>query len=128
MKGIRFYRHMALALCLEPVTIKAQDLGISHFRVQETGVTLEVDVPQGWGHVKLVTTQSLFEPFESLLASGEVKRLPGKAVFTIPKSGETTFLSVGAGKVRLLRLRIWVANILNFIRSFPLQCFLMSMR
>ena len=98
MKGIRFYRHMALALALSLQAIKAQDLGISHFRVQETGVTLEVDVPQGWGHVKLVTTQSLFEPFESLLASGEVKRLPGKAVFTIPKSGETTFLSVGAGE------------------------------
>ena len=98
MKGICFYCHMALALTLSLQTIKAQDLGISHFRVQETGITLEVNVPQGWGHVKLVTTQSLFEPFENLLASGEVKRLPGKVVFTIPKSGETTFLSVWAGE------------------------------
>ena len=74
---------MALALALSLQAIKAQDLGISHFRVQETGVTLEVNVPQGWGHVKLVMTQSLFEPFENLLASGEVKRLPGKAIFTL---------------------------------------------
>ena len=49
MKGIRFYRHVALALALSLQAIKAQDLGISHFRVHETGVTLEVDVPQGWG-------------------------------------------------------------------------------
>ena len=128
MKGIRFYRHMALAFALSLQAIKAQDLGISHFRVQETGVTLEVDVPQGWGHVKLLTTQSLFEPFENLLASGEVERLPGKVVFTIPKSGETTFLSVGAGEGGAPEAPTWEANILNFIRNFPLQCFLMIMR
>ena len=98
MKGIRFYSHVAVALALSLQAIKAQDLGITHFRVQETGLTLEVNVPQGWGHVKLVATQSLFVPFENLWASGDVERLPGKVVFTIPKSGETTFLSVGAGE------------------------------
>ena len=49
MKGIRFYRHMALAFALSLQAIKAQDLGISHFRVQETGVTLRGGCPSGLG-------------------------------------------------------------------------------
>ena len=70
--------------------------------MQETGVTLEVDVLRVGARQKLVTTQSLFEPFESRFASGAVKRLQ-ESHFTTQESGETTFLSVGAGEVRLLR-------------------------
>ena len=124
MKGICFYCHMALALALSLQAIKAQDLGISHFRVQESGVTLEVDVPKGWGHVKLVTTQSLFEPFENLLASGEVKSLPGKVVFTIPKSGETTFLSVGAGEGEAPEAPYMGSEYFEFYPQLPTAVFL----
>ena len=124
MKGIRFYRHMALALALSLQAIKAQDLGISHFRVQETGVTLEVDVPQGWGYVKLVTTQSLFEPSRTFWH--QVGERPGKVV-SLFRNLEKRLSSVGAGEGEAPEAPYMGSEYFEFYPASH-RCFLMSVR
>lgn len=88
---------MLAASCLWQSLQAAEAPVIQSFQLQNGQLGLQVNVPDGYGHILVESGSDLRSPLEHPLVSGGLFGYGGTATFFIPEPGQTTFLKISAG-------------------------------
>ena len=83
--------------CLSQSLQAAEAPVIQSFQLQNGQLGLQVDVPDGYGHILVESGNDLPSGLDHPLVSGGLFGYGGTATFFIPEPGQTTFLKISAG-------------------------------
>ena len=70
---------------------------IEAIQLEGGSMKLQIDVPDGYGHLVVEAGTDILQGLHHPLASGGVNGYGGKASFTLPEAGRTMFFKIRAG-------------------------------
>ena len=88
---------LALVVFLSQGLSAAERPVIEGLHLENGQLTIQVDVPDGYGHVLVESGSDLRDELLHPLVSGEIFGYAGTATISIPEPGHTTFLKIQAG-------------------------------